>query len=94
MAILMISDASEETLAQYDQVIMQLKEAGQEHPAGRQFHVAARKGAGYVVSDVWESEEALDRFRQTLGPLLQQAGSTQGPQTTQILPVHNIVMGS
>ena len=61
MAILMISDASEDTLAHYDQVIKELETAGHGQPSGRQFHVAARKGSGYVVTNVWESQEALDR---------------------------------
>ncbi len=94
MAILMISDASEDTLAHYDQVIKQLEVAGHEHPPGRQFHVAARKGTGYVVSDVWESQEAFDRFFQILGPLLQQVGSGSEQQSVQILPVHNIITGA
>jgi len=50
MAILMISDASEDPLAHYDQVIQQLEVAGHGHPPGQQFHVMARKGTGYVVS--------------------------------------------
>ncbi len=94
MAILMISDASEDALAHYDQVIKQLEVAGHEHPPGRQFHVAARKGTGYVVSDVWESQEAFDRFFHILGPLLQQVGSGSEQQSVQILPVHNISTGA
>ena len=94
MAILFISDASEDALAHYDQVIQQLEATGHGHPSGRQFHVAARKGTGYVVTDVWESQEALDRFMQTLGPLLQQAGTKFEQQQTQILPVHNVIKGA
>ena len=92
MAILLIQDASDDMLARYDEVIKQLEAAGQGHPPGRQFHVAARKGTGYLVTDVWESQEALDRFFQILGPLLQQAGST--PQQPQIYPVHNLITGT
>ena len=92
MAILMIQDASEDTLATYDTVIQQLKQAGQEHPPGRQFHVAARKGNGYLVTDVWESQEALDRFFQTLGPLLQQAGGRV--EQPDIYQVHNVIKGT
>jgi hypothetical protein len=94
MAILMIADASEQLLAHYDQVIADLEAAGLGHPPGRLFHAAARKGAGYVVTDVWESQEALDAFFQTLGPLLQQAGGDAAQQATQILPVHNLIQGS
>jgi hypothetical protein len=94
MAILMISDASEDQLEHYDRVIAHLEEAGHGQPAGRQFHVAARKGTGYVVTDVWESQEALDRFYQTLGPLLEQVGSGSDRQSLQILPVHNVIKGA
>jgi len=91
MAILLISDASEDTLAHYDQVIKELEAAGHGHPSGRQFHVAARKGTGFVVTDVWESQEAFDRFFQILGPLLQQVGSGPEQHSMQILPVHNVI---
>ncbi len=94
MAILMISDASDDMLAHYDQVIEQLEAAGHGQPAGRQFHVAARKETGYVVTDVWESQEAVDRFMEVLGPLLQQAGSNLDQQSTQILEVHNVIKGA
>ncbi len=94
MAILMISDASEDTLAHYDQVVKNLEAAGHGQPSGRQFHVAARKGTGYVVTDVWESQEALDRFSQILGPLLQQVGSGPEQRSTQVLPVHNVIKGA
>ena len=92
MAILMIQDASEDTLGNYDKVIKQLEESGQGHPSGRQFHAAARKGNGYLITDVWESQEALDRFFQTLGPLLEQAGARLDPP--QIYPVHNLIKGA
>ena len=91
MAILMIADASEGTLAHYDQVNKELETAGYGQPSGRQFHVAARKGTGYVVIDVWESQEALDRFSEILGPLLQQVGSEE---SVQILPVHKVIKGA
>ena len=92
MAILFISNASDDTIDHYDAVIKHLEAAGQGHPPGRQFHVAARNGDGYLVVDVWESQEALDRFAQTLIPLLQQAGAA--PPQTQIYPVHNIIKGA
>ncbi len=94
MAILMIHDASGDDLAHYDQVIAQLEAAGHGHPPGRRFHVAARKGTGYLVTDVWESQEAFDRFSQVLGPLLQEAGSRPEHQSRQTLPVHNTIAGA
>ena len=94
MAILMISDAAEDTVAHYDEVIKQLEAAGHGQPSGRQFHVTARKGSGFVVTEVWESQEALDRFMEVLGPLVQQAGSNLDQESTQILDVHNVIKGT
>ncbi len=94
MAILMIHDNSDSTLAEYDRVIKELEAAGQGNPPGRLSHVTTRKGTGYLVVDVWESQEALDRFFQVLGPLLQQVGSGPEQQSVQILPVHNVIKGA
>jgi len=47
-----------------------------------------------VVTDVWESQEALDRFFEILGPLLQQVGSGPEQRSMQILPVHNVITGA
>ena len=45
------------------------------HPPGRLSHVAARKGTGYLIVDVWESQEAFDKFfQEKLGQALQEAG--------------------
>ena len=92
MAILMIHDASDGMLAQYDEVIRNLETAGQGNPPGRLSHVAARKGDGYLVVDVWESEEAFDRFAQTLVPLLELSGGVMGQP--HVYPVHNTITGT
>lgn len=92
MAILMIHDGSDGTLAQYDQVIQELEATGHGNPPGRLSHVAARKGDGYLVVDVWESQEAFERFGQTLGPLLEKAGGRIAPP--QVYPVHNTIKGA
>ena len=92
MAIIMIHDVSEGRLAQYDEVVKNLEAAGRGTPPGRLSHVAARKGDGYLVVDVWESQEAFDRFAQTLLPLLEQAGGAMGQP--QVYPVHNIIKGA
>ena len=92
MAILMIFDESEGKLAQYDEVIKKLEAAGQGNPPGRLSHVAARNGDGYLVVDVWESQEAFDRFAQTLMPLLERSGGVIGQP--QIYPVHNTIKGA
>ncbi len=86
MAILMLQDASAESLAIYDQIIKQLEAAGHGHPPGRISHTAVRKGDGYLVADVWESQEALDRFfAQTLSGPLQEAGLNVRPRFFQLV---------
>jgi hypothetical protein len=90
MAIVMISDAATDEIAQYDRVIRDLAQAGYGHPKGRVSHTAARKDNGsYFVVDVWESAEDLERFAQVLLPLIEKAGG-HAP-SLQISPVHNQV---
>jgi len=90
MAIVMVSDAGTDSVEQYDQIIQQLEEAGHGNPAGRLSHTAALKDNGsYLVVDVWESPEALQRFAQVLMPLIEAAGG--GAPNLQISPVHNMI---
>ena len=84
MAILMIHDNENDTLEHYDQVIQKLAETGQGHPPGRQSHVAVRKGDGYLVADVWESQEAFDDFARVLNPAV--TGGRRYPAATTDLP--------
>jgi hypothetical protein len=91
MAILMISDAATDTVAQYDDVIQELEDAGHGNPPGRLSHVAALKGTGYVVVDVWESQEAFDAFAQALIPLIDAVGGSV--PKIEVAPVHNRING-
>ena len=90
MTIVAVSDAGTDSVEQYDQVIKQLEEAGHGNPPGRLSHTAALKDNGsYLVVDVWESPEALQRFAQVLMPLIEAAGG--GAPNLQISPVHNMI---
>jgi hypothetical protein len=89
MALLVIHDASQDALAQYDEVIKRLDETGLGHPPGRLSHVAARKGDGYLVADVWESQESFESFGDKLVPMIVEAGGT--PVRPEVLPVHNMI---
>ena len=90
-AIVAIFDVAGMTSQQYDQVDKALKDAGQHNPKGRLYHVASSKSNGWLVVDVWESQELLNQFAQTLIPILQKAGVT--PPQPQIYPAHNIIKG-
>jgi hypothetical protein len=78
------------TLASYDDIIKQLEATGHGHPPGRRSHVAACKGDSYFVVDVWDSQEAMDRFAETLVPLAKQAGAPV--VQPQIYSVHNFIV--
>jgi hypothetical protein len=72
MAIGVIIDAPGGTQAQYDRV---LADVGPHLPADLLVHAAGPREGGFVLVDVWESQEALDRFvAQRLRPALQAAG--------------------
>jgi hypothetical protein len=43
-------------------------------------HVAGEGPGGFRVVDVWESEEACQRFGELLGPHLQEAGISDQPE--------------
>jgi heme-degrading monooxygenase HmoA len=76
MALLMIMESPGATTDQYDKVneIMGIR-GDEDAPEGLVQHVAAKSDDGIVIVDVWESQEALDRFfEERLGAALEQAG--------------------
>ena len=73
----------------YSQTINDLKAAGVGAPNGRLFHVVTTQSKGMLVTDVWESEEALNKFSEKLIPILKKNGVT--PAKPTILQVHNII---
>ena len=77
------------TVQKYDQTIKDLKAAGVGKPSGRLHHVVTLQPVGMLVTDVWESEEALNKFSETLIPILKKNGVT--PARPTIKQVHNII---
>lgn len=73
----------------YEQTIKDLKAAGVGNPSGRLYHVATLQPAGMLITDVWESEEALNKFSEKLIPILQKNGVT--PAKPTLLEIHNII---
>lgn len=89
MAITAVFDAPGVTQQQYDQIVGDLEAFGLAAPNGRLFHVANQTENGWLVVDVWESEELLGKFAETLLPMFDAIGVTL-PQP-RILQVHNII---
>ena len=51
-------------------------------------HAAGESPQGFRVVDVWQSEQACNRFGETLGPILQEVGVDDQPE---IYEVHTFV---
>lgn len=74
----------------YEGITKDLEDAGHGKIPERLYHVSAKLEAGWHVTDVWESEEAFNKFGEMLVPLLIKNGGT--PTEPQILQVHNIII--
>jgi hypothetical protein len=51
-------------------------------------HVAAETDAGFMIFDVFDSEEAFDRFRAVSSPIATNAGIEEPPKS---YPVHTYI---
>lgn len=89
MPVAIIMDFPGATLDQYDQVIERMGlEPGGATPDGAMFHWAAATDEGIRVVDVWETQEAFDRFAaEQIGPHTQAVGISPPSQTVH--EVHN-----
>lgn len=59
-------------------------------PDGLIFHSASPTDNGWLVVDVWESEEKFKAFGERLGPAMKEAGITAQPR---IYKTHAIISG-
>lgn len=76
MAIIVIFEAPEFSSQQYDQTLKELENAGHGAPNGRIHHQAAAMEKGMYVVDIWESEELLGKFAESLMPIIAATGAT------------------
>jgi hypothetical protein len=96
MAIVAVFDVPGMTRAHYEQSVEKL--AGRPGPAtspadwpvaGLVSHTAAPTPDGWLVVDVWESEEAFRQFSQIIQPILRELG-VPDPQP-RLYPVFSVV---
>jgi hypothetical protein len=76
---------------QYDDAIGRLEAAGAGSPPGRSYHCAFLAGPNVHVFDVWESQEAFEKFGETLMPILGELGADPGEP--MVAEVHNVIVG-
>lgn len=92
MSILTVFELTTMDADKYNKAIKGLEEAGQGNPEGRLYHVASlQKDGSVIVTDVWESPELLDKFGNTLIPVLNKAGVE--PVQPKVYPVQNYILG-
>ena len=90
MAVAFLQELAGATQEQYDQVVETLR--GQT-AQGRIFHVAGPIEGGWRIVDVWESQEAVNKFfQEQLGPALQEVGLAAATPP-QFWPVHHMLSG-
>jgi hypothetical protein len=95
VAVVLVHQGPGLTRESYEQVVSRLT-GGKTHlesPAdwpveGLLAHAAGEADGGFRVVDVWESEEAVGRFGETLIPLLREAGVQAEPE---MYPAHTFV---
>jgi hypothetical protein len=89
MAVAFLQELPGATQEQYDQVVETLRGQTAE---GRIFHVSGPIEGGWRIVDVWESQEAVNKFfQEQLGPAAQEAGMEM--RIPQFWPVHNMLSG-
>ena len=87
MAVVLVTQGPTLTQEKYDEVVRRLTggksrmESASDWPVeGLLVHVAGQSEHGFRVVDVWDSEEASDRFGEVLRPLLQEVGIDESPE--------------
>jgi hypothetical protein len=94
MPVVLASRPGSITREQYEESIRRLNPGGRvTSPAdwpveGLLAHIAGEAPDGFRVVDVWESEDAARRFGEALGPILQEIGVTDPPDT---YPAHTVI---
>jgi len=89
MSTAMLMEWAGFTQDQYNQVMRTL-DLDNNPPAGAIFHVAGFSAGALHVLDIWDSQQAFERFqKERLGAAVQKAGVTSQPKV-QFFPVSNI----
>ena len=89
MAVAMLLEWPGQTQEQYEQLMKQVA-LDADPPEGGLFHVAGPMPGGWRVVDIWESEEAFERFAQArLMPAVHRVGIPDMPDP-QFYPVEGV----
>jgi hypothetical protein len=95
MPVVLVHQGPTLTQEKYDEIVQRFTEGKgpMESPSdwpveGLLVHAAGQGAQGFRVVDVWESEEACNRFGEVLMPILQEIGVDEQPE---LYPAHAFV---
>ena len=89
MAIAVVIETPGATKEQYEQVIRELGISGSQLAPGALVHIAGPIAGGWQVVNVWESQEAADKWNEKVLAARQKAGMPESLPPT-IFPVHRL----
>ncbi len=89
MAVAVITRYPDLGAASYEEIIASL-DLDVNPPAGAILHVAGGGDAGFVVSEIWQTEQTFRAFYDyRLGPALRMHGVHRDP-VVEVQPLHNV----
>lgn len=86
MSVVLIHQGSSFTREKYEEMVRKLTgkarmESASDWPVeGLLVHLAGDSPQGFPAVDVWQSEDACNRFGEALGPILQEVGVEDQPE--------------
>ena len=97
MQIMALHQVSSLTQERYEAVVLRLTKGKPRIESladlpfeGLLLHVAGQRESGFCIVDVFESEEAVARFREAMGTIPVEVGIEEPPE---FFPVHTFVSG-
>ena len=96
MPVVLVHQGPGLTKESYEEVVRRITDGkGLTSPAdwpveGLLIHTAGDAPGGFRVVDVWESEDAVERFGETLIPVLRDVGVEAQPE---LYPAHTFISG-
>jgi hypothetical protein len=91
MAIAQVIELARGSREKYDQVIRAAGLIGSQLAPGQLVHFAGpMEGGGWQIVNVWESQEAADKWEHVLTPARRKAGLPDVVPPTKVFPVHRL----
>jgi len=76
------------TSQQYDQIMADLDTSGHAQPNGQLQHIAVElPNRDWLMTDIWDSQESMNKFGEVLMPILISRGIT--PAQPSVSPIYN-----